>query len=373
MPDTPRTLLMLFFGDTATDRRTQNFRKFFEQSGWNVELLAVTTTATRGPRKFLEYHRNLAEAVRTKYADVVFACDLYSLSAAAWLKRHKRAQFLIYDAREVYTELPTVAKKPIAKFIWRTLERHGLAIADIIITTGPHDIQAICDVHRFLPRPVLVRNLPWYNPNLTSDRSLLDCFGIPREASVFVYVGGLQEGRGLKKLVQALERGDGEVESKQPHILLIGDGILKAELEDLTQKLGLTKRVHFAGAIPSEEAIRLAAACDVGVSLIEPISRSYELALPSKLFEYMMAGIPVMSSKLQQVIELFENERWITFVDVVDPVLIQEGMDKALANSTSELRQVERGLAHKEFHFEQDAAVLVEAMEGISKTLPYST
>ena len=372
MPGTPRTLLMLFFGDTATDRRTQNFRKFFEQSGWNVELLAVTTTAARGPRKFLEYHQNLAEAVRTKYADVVFACDLYSLSAAAWLKRHKRVQFLIYDAREVYTELPTVAKKPIAKFIWRTLERQGLAITDIIVTTGPHDIQAICDVHKFLPRPVLVRNLPWYNPNLISDRSLLDRFGIPREASVFVYIGGLQEGRGLKKLVQAVENGERR-ENNQPHILLIGDGILKAELEDLAQKLGVAKRIHFAGVIPSEEAIGLAAACDVGVSLIEPISRSYELALPSKLFEYMMAGIPVVSSKLQQVIELFENERWITFVDVADPVSIKEGMNKALVNSTSELREVERDLAHNEFHFERDAALLLEAMDGISKALPYST
>ena len=357
----PRTLLLLFLGDTATDRRVQNFRKFFEASGWNVELLAVAPSANRGPLRFFEYHQRLGEAVRAKHVDVVLACDLYSLSAAAWLKRHKRARLLIYDAREVYTELPTVQRKPVVKCIWRTIERRGLAVTDIIVTTGPHDIQAIFDIHGFLPPPILIRNLPWRDPNLIRDRSLLDRFNIPSDAKVLVYIGGLQEGRGLEKLI----KGSGKwiVDSGECHLLLIGGGILRSKLEHFVKDRGFEDRIHFADVVPSENAMKIAAACDVGVSLIEPISRSYELALPSKLFEYMMAGLPVISSKLQQVLDLFAEAKWITFVDSNDPLSIQEGIRQALINSEDEsIHHVEREFALREFHFEQDAANLLTAI-----------
>jgi glycosyltransferase involved in cell wall biosynthesis len=355
--DEQRSILLLFFGNTATDRRVQNFRRFFEQSGWNVELLAVKSTVKRGPRRFFEYHRTLAKAVRNRRVDVVLACDLYSLSAAAWLKRHKKARLLIYDAREVYTELPTVIKKPAAKWIWRRLERRGLAVTDIIVTTGPRDIQAIFDVHSFLPSPILVRNLPWRDSSLTRDRSLLDRFGILPHATVLVYVGGLQEGRGLIELIESSKA----LISIQ--VLLMGEGILRQRLEEFAEETGVKDRVHFAGAVPSEEALKIAAACDVGISLIEPISKSYELALPSKLFEYMMAGLPVVSSKLEQVVELFADQEWIAFVDVNEAESVQAGIRKAIEIAGNKLlRENERALALDQFHFERDADHLLTAI-----------
>ena len=357
MQDNPRSILLLFFGNTATDRRVQNFRRFFEQLGWKVEILSITSKIKRGPRRFFDYHRKLLNAIRSKQADVVLACDLYSLYAAAWLKRNNRVRLLIYDAREVYTELPTVANRPLVKWVWRRVERRGLSRTDFIVTTGPSDVQAIFNIHHFLPQSILVRNLPWRDPSLTHDRSLLDRFGIPQDAIVLVYVGGLQEGRGLIKLIESIKA------LTTAHVLLIGDGLLRKRLEEFAEETSVNHRVHFAGALPSEEALRIAAACDVGVSLIEPISRSYELALPSKLFEYMMAGLPVVSSKLEQVVELFGGQEWIAFVDVNDTGSVQEGIQKAIEIAENKsLREDERTLALDQFHFERDAAHLLTAI-----------
>jgi glycosyltransferase involved in cell wall biosynthesis len=357
VPDNQRSILLLFFGDTATDRRVQNFRRFFEQSGWSVELLAVKSGVKRGPRRFFEYHRMLANAVRAKRADVVLACDLYSLSAAAWLKRNNRVRLLIYDAREVYTELPTVANRPVVKWVWRSLERRGLSSTDFILTTGPNDVQAIFDIHHFLPQSVLVRNLPWRDSNLTRDRSLLERFGIPHDAAVLVYVGGLQEGRGLRKLIECSKT------LTSIHVLLIGNGFLRQRLEEFAEASGVNDRVHFASAVPSDEALKIAAACDVGISLIEPISRSYELALPSKLFEYMMAGLPVVSSQLEQVVELFAEQEWIAFVDINDAESVQTGIRTAIEMAGNKLlRENERALALDQFHFERDASHLLTAI-----------
>ena len=351
---------MLALADAATDRRAQNFKRFFEDAGWEVELLAPKTNAKRGPMRFFEYHRKLWRAMQSRSADAMLACDLYSLSAARRMRLRGRAQLLIYDAREVYTELPTVARKPLAKMFWKRAERQGLAAADLMLSTGPRDVQAICDVHHFIPRPVLVRNLPWRSPDLAPEKNLLVQHGVPAGATVLAYVGGVQEGRGLERLFRVLPT----LSSKGVHVLLIGDGVLRSHLEAVVSELGLTSTVHFAGARPSDEALRMAAACDAGISLIEPISRSYELALPSKLFEYMMCGIPVVSSRLEQVTDLFASEDWISYADVNDPNSIRQGIESAIANAKNPaLRDRERSLALSEYHFEHDAGKLLALID----------
>jgi len=56
--------------------------------------------------------------------------------------------------------------------------------------------------------------------------------------------------------------------------------------------------------IEKNELLNYTAAADVGLSLIEDISLSYHYALPNKLFEYIMAEIPVIVSNLPQMVEI---------------------------------------------------------------------
>lgn len=362
MAETAKSVLMLFLGDPATDRRIQSFERLFREAGWSVELLTIQPTRKRGPRRFAEYHRRLAQAVRVRRADVVMACDLYSLSAAAWMRGNGRAAHLIYDAREVYTELPAVAGKPIRRAIWRRLQRKGLAKTDLMIVTAPHDLQAILNVHSFVPRSLLIRNLPWKNEALTKDRAHLAAYGIPVDSKVVVYVGGLQQGRGLEASIASIK-------SIQVLLLLIGDGAIRDSLEKCAIAEGVSDRVHFAGAMPSNKALEIAAACDAGLVLVEPISKSYELALPSKLFEYMMAGLPVVTSRMQHVLELFEGQPWIEFVDIT-PDSIRVGITKVLERpQPSEASQLERQLALDQYHFETDAAPLLALLKRSLSTL----
>jgi hypothetical protein len=77
-----------------------------------------------------------------------------------------------------------------------------------------------------------------------------------------------------------------------------------------------------------------------------------------------MAGIPVVSSYAEQVSDLFGKEEWITFVDVINPQSIKNGLEKGFANSENEtLRTRERDLAMQEYHFEHDAEVLRRVMK----------
>jgi glycosyltransferase involved in cell wall biosynthesis len=331
--------------------------KFSEGIVVGATASSITLTAQSGPRRFIEYHRKLSRRFRSlAKADVVLACDLYSLGAAEKAKLRGKASVAVYDSREVYTELPSTAKRPLVKLLWKMFEHRGLAIADAILVTGPLDLDAIFRVHGFSPRSFLVRNLPERLDTLTPSADLRSRLHIDKQTPLFVYVGGLQIGRGLEPFLRTLSKC-----AVDAHFVIVGDGDQRPRLEALVHELNLQSRVTFLGAISVENVLPILAASDIGVTLIESLSLSYEYALPSKLFEYMMAGLVVLSSPLEQVTDLFSGEPWLVTAKPSSGeemrVAIQNAIEKSKHN---EVRERARELALETYNFEKEFAPIIK-------------
>ena len=107
--------------------------------------------------------------------------------------------------------------------------------------------------------------------------------------------------------------------------LLIGDGNLKSHLELKTEQLGLKDKIIFTGIIPHEKAPEYLAACDV---LISPHlgfeSGERFFGSPTKLFEYMAMGKPIIASELEQIGQIIRNE--------INGLLFKPGDVKELSN-----------------------------------------
>ncbi|MDZ7765466.1 MAG: glycosyltransferase [Melioribacteraceae bacterium] len=76
------------------------------------------------------------------------------------------------------------------------------------------------------------------------------------------------------------------------------------------------------------------AAADVGVCLIENISISYYHALPNKLFEYIMAGIPVISSSLPQMKKIVEQYNVGVCVDLEKTTDVSNDLNEMLSDES---------------------------------------
>jgi spore maturation protein CgeB len=114
--------------------------------------------------------------------------------------------------------------------------------------------------------------------------------------------------------------------------------------------------VLFHPAIASEPVVNILSSADIGISLIEQHSKSYELALPSKIFEYMLAGLPVISSPLKQVKDLFNNSEGMVFAHPDNSKELLEACHLAMRMSRDILLKTKIHIgAYNTYTFECDA------------------
>jgi glycosyltransferase involved in cell wall biosynthesis len=110
-----------------------------------------------------------------------------------------------------------------------------------------------------------------------------------------VYLGLLEVPRGVLEMINAVAQL-AENGFKQFRLQIIGDGRDAALFRKRAAQLGLgEERVQFYGRLPYPEALTLVARADIGV-ISHHANESWNTTIPNKLFDYMAAGLPVVSS-----------------------------------------------------------------------------
>jgi glycosyltransferase involved in cell wall biosynthesis len=122
---------------------------------------------------------------------------------------------------------------------------------------------------------------------------------------VFLYQGLIDPSRNIHVLVDA-------VASVPPPALLVllggGDEEYLRSLHARVAGLGLERRVLFHPRIPYAEVAAFTAAADAGILLYRNDCRNNYYCAPNKLYEYMHAGLPVITSDFPGLRALVESE-----------------------------------------------------------------
>jgi glycosyltransferase involved in cell wall biosynthesis len=88
--------------------------------------------------------------------------------------------------------------------------------------------------------------------------------------------------------------------------VLLGGGHQAEVLEHLTQELGVASRVHFHPKVALEAVSGLTASADVGVQVIRNTCFNHWSTDSNKLFEYALAGLPVVASNFPEIRRVVE-------------------------------------------------------------------
>ncbi len=120
------------------------------------------------------------------------------------------------------------------------------------------------------------------------------------------YVGTIGMAHGLTTIVEAARIVQGEARSRDIHFLLLGDGSEKDRLKAQCVEAGIGN-VTFLDSVPRSEVARYWSLLDVAIVHLkkQPL---FETVIPSKLFECMAMGIPVLHGVAGESAKLVERE-----------------------------------------------------------------
>ncbi|TKX85699.1 glycosyltransferase family 1 protein [Halorubrum sp. SS5] len=171
------------------------------------------------------------------------------------------------------------------------------------------------------------------------------------EVPVVLYVGRLDEGKGLHDLLQAFNRLDTEAE-----LYLIGEGTLRSELETAALDLGIDDRIIFPGAVSHSNIHRYYAAADV---FCLP---SYHEGFPVVNMEAMASGLAVVSTTIEAVRDQIEHGKHGLLIDPGDISDLSQKMKKLLADPPlrNRLGSAGRKRAEERFTWEIQSKRMIE-------------
>lgn len=126
--------------------------------------------------------------------------------------------------------------------------------------------------------------------------------GIPNDSQVILYMGSFFYFSGLADVLRKLA-----LMSQRPVLVLIGGGEQDAELRTMTKNLHLEDCVKFTGFVGFGELPLYLSTADVAINPMVPSMVSNK-ALPNKVLQYMASGLPVVTTKLDGLSSIFDEQ-----------------------------------------------------------------
>jgi glycosyltransferase involved in cell wall biosynthesis len=180
----------------------------------------------------------------------------------------------------------------------------------------------------------------------------------PERATVG-WVGSFFPWHGADMLVRALALLPARVGA-----VMVGDGPQRAACQALADELGVAARVEWPGQLSHAEALRRLADCDVLTSPHVPIPEHPFFGSPTKIFEYMALGVPIVASALEQIAEILEHGRTALLVRPADPHQLAAAIQRVLAlpDHGRALGRHAREEARRAHTWEARASALLQAL-----------
>lgn len=206
--------------------------------------------------------------------DAVCAIDLDAI-LPCYLVSKLRNKKRVYDAHELFCELPEVIRRPRIYNAWKKIEQWCLPAFKDGYTVS-ESISA--EYHR----------LYGHNYNTIRNISLLrneQPGPSPIKQPYILYQGALNEGRGIEQLIRAMK-------GVNLPLVLCGEGNFSTRARDLVKKEGLEHKVIFAGMIDPSQLPAYTFHASIGINVGDGTGLNNYLSLNNKFFDYVHAGLP---------------------------------------------------------------------------------
>lgn len=211
----------------------------------------------------------------------------------------------------------------------------------------------------------VVKNVPSLAESQQDTSRAVEPIGSTRSGFTFVYVGVINDYRGLDPIIEAL----GHVESHDGiHVIIAGEGPHRPALERLATRLGVQDSVTFTGWIDSEEVPAFLNSGDVGL-IPHDVNAFTNTTLPNKLFDCMLQGLPVLATDMAPVSRIVRETGCGRIIPRnAEPEDITSIMtDMMQTDSLLEMGENGRRAVETRYNWEVESKTVLESVERVSR------
>ncbi|MFI8496368.1 glycosyltransferase [Peribacillus butanolivorans] len=316
-----------------------------------LAIIATIVTKTKLPilltRSYIFFQ--MVHYGRKKRYDFYHSNDLNTLMQGAISSKFLRRKKLIYDSHEVQTSRTGYNSR-----IYGIQEKFLLKFVDEMIAENHTRAKYNEDLYGLYPK--VVHNYPI--PTLPEESTVVDLHELlmlPEDEPILLYQGGIQTGRGLEKVVEAVPMMEAGT------LVFIGDGKIKPELIKKVESMGLEHRVKFIPKVPVDDLLHYTKNAYLGFQVLNNVCFNHYSASSNKLFEYMMSGVPVIACSFPEIQKVVESEKIGVCVDSHDPRSIADGVNYLLKHPEKRAEMSSNCLnARLKYNWKQEKEIFIQ-------------
>jgi len=313
----------------------------------------------------------ITHVVRRHSVDVIIIRDL-PLSPAAYLVAKITGKPIIMDMAENY---PAMIKdtwiyrgpKPLDYIIrnpillgW--LEKIIVPLMDSIIVVSKYSARRVEKMLKDNKHKIwIVSNTPMLDTIKTQCMSPLAKEICKRSNFVLLYVGGLEESRGLDIVIKAIPY----LSKIIPDILfvIVGQGSSETKLRKLVSELNINKHVFFTGWIPHKEISSIIANSDICL-IPHYVTEHTDTTIPNKIFDYMAQKKPIVVTQAKPLVEIVKTAKCGLVYYDKSPLSLYKTILQLVDSKYRERLGINGWIAvQKRFNWNYDKRYLFKALE----------
>ncbi|MFJ7056227.1 glycosyltransferase family 4 protein [Streptomyces griseobrunneus] len=300
--------------------------------------------------------------------DVIHANDATTIVTAARSAARLRAAghrcVWIYDAHEYVRGVEWPNRRQAYAF--PAAEAEFIGRADAVVTVSSQLADLLTADHKLSRPPVVVGNSP-VREVIGSGRSGLsvrESCGLAPDVPLMVYSGWLGPERGVDAVI------DGLPELSGVHLAIVSSRVtpLLEELLERAQTLGVRDRIHLVPYVLQHEVPDYLSSADLGLTPFRRVPNC-EVSLPTKVAEYLQAGLPLVTSDVRVIKAYVEEKGLGTVFTWDDPKTFVAAARSALSRRQELAEHITEDVL-KDLSWEQQSAALLELYRSLSKKTP---
>jgi len=126
------------------------------------------------------------------------------------------------------------------------------------------------------------------NMDIKRKSALRKKYKLPLTKTIISYVGNIGISQALKIMVKAAEKAGEDI-----LFLIVGEGLEKKQLLKMREEKKLSKKIFFLNGMPRNKVVNIYQLSDILFLQLKNLN-IFEGAIPSKIFEYLGSGVPII-------------------------------------------------------------------------------